>query len=89
MSGRFVHQEKVGRVEEEFDEGKAGFFSPAEDADRFENIVPAKEKGTENGASGLLADGVGGVKNRFKNLVIHIERIAAVLGEVADANVVA
>jgi hypothetical protein len=88
MGRGFVHQEKVGWIEEEFDESEAGFFPSAEDSHRFEDIVPAKKKGTENGSSGLLAYGVGGVEYRFENLVFHIERIAPMLGEVSDPDIV-
>jgi len=88
MGRGFVHQEKIGWIEEEFDEGEAGFFPSAEDAHCFEDIVPAKKKGTENGSGGLLAYWVRGVEYRFENLVFHIERIAPVLGEVSDPDIV-
>ena len=89
MGGGLIHQEKVGRIEEKFDEGEAGFFPSAEDSHRFEDIVSAKKKGTENGSGGLLADGVGGVEDRFKNLMLHVERIPSMLGEVSDPDIVA
>jgi hypothetical protein len=44
MGRGFVHQKKIGWIEEEFDEGEAGFFSSAEDSHRFEDIVSAKKK---------------------------------------------
>ena len=87
MGRGFVHQEKVGWIEEEFDEGEAGFFPTAENAHCFEDIVPAKKKGTENGSGGLLAYWVRGVEYRFENLVFHVERIAPVLGEVSDSDI--
>jgi hypothetical protein len=88
MGGGFVHQEKVGRIEKEFDEGEAGFFPSAQDSHCFEDIISAKKKGTENGSGGLLAYGVGGVEDRFENLMFHVERIAPVLGEVSDPDIV-
>jgi hypothetical protein len=88
MGRGFVHQEKVGWIEEEFDESEAGFFPSAEDSHCFEDIVSAKKKGTEDSACGLFADGIGGVENGFENLVFHIERIAPVLGEVSDPDIV-
>jgi hypothetical protein len=88
MGRGFVHQKKIGWIEEEFDEGEAGFFSSAQDAYRFKDIVSAKKKGTENGSGGLLAYGVGGVKYRFENLVFHVERITPVLGKVSDPDIV-
>jgi hypothetical protein len=72
MGRGFVHQEKIGWIEEEFDESEAGFFSSAEDSYRFEYIVSAKKEGTENGSSGLLTYGIGGVENGFENLMVHI-----------------
>jgi len=89
MGRGLVHQKKIGWIEEEFDEGEAGFFPSAEDSHRFEDIVSAKKKGTENGSGGLLAYGVGRVEYRFENLVFHVERIAPVLGEVSNPDVVA
>lgn len=47
-----------------------------------------RKKGTENGSGGLLAYWVRGVEYRFENLVFHIERIAPVLGEVSDPDIV-
>ena len=84
----FVHQKKIGWIEEDFDESETRFFSSAEDADSFKNIVPTEKKGAENGASGLFADGVGGVENGFKNFVFHIKGVASVLGKVTDSYVV-
>jgi hypothetical protein len=89
MGGGLIHQEKVGRIEKKFDESEAGFFPSAEDSHRFEDIVSAKKKGTENSSGGLFADGVGGVEDRFKNLMFHVERITPVLGEVSDSDIVA
>jgi hypothetical protein len=72
MGRGFVHQEKVGWIEKKFDESEAGFFSSAQDSHRFEDIISAKKKGTENRAGGLFTDRVGRVENGFENLMIHI-----------------
>ncbi len=87
MGGGFVHQKKIGWIEEDFDQGETRFFSSAEDADSFKNIVTTEKKRTENGASGLFTDGIGGVQDGLEHFVFHIESIAAVLGKVANAYV--
>ena len=87
MGGGFVHQKKIGWIEEDFDQGEARFFSSTEDADGFENIVPTEKKRTENGTSGLFADGIRGVEDGLENFMLHIESVPSVLGEVANAYV--
>ena len=39
MRRRFVHQQKIRRVEQELDQGKARFLATAQDANSLENIV--------------------------------------------------
>ncbi len=87
MGGGLVHQKKIGWIEEDFDQGETRFFSPAENADSFKNIVTTEKKRAENGASGLFADGIGGVEDGFEHFVFHVKGVAAVLGKVADAYV--
>jgi len=44
MGGGFIHQKKVGRIEEEFHEGEAGFFTPAQDAHGFKDVISAEKE---------------------------------------------
>ncbi len=87
MGGGFVHQKKIGWIEEDFDQGETRFFSSAEDADGFKDIVTTEKKGTEDGTSGLFAYGIGRIEDGFEYLVFHIESVAAVLRKVTDAYV--
>ena len=44
MGGGFIHQEKVGRIKEEHDEGEAGFFPSAQDAHGFKDVISAEKE---------------------------------------------
>ncbi len=87
MGGGLVHQKEIRWIEEDFDQGETRFFSSAEDADGFKNIVTTEKERTENGTSGLFADGIGGVEDGFEHFVFHVKGVAAVLGKVTDAYV--
>ena len=87
MGGGLVHQKEIRWIEEDFDQGETRFFSSAEDADGFKDIVTTEKKGTEDGTSGLFAYGIGRIEDGFEYLVFHIESVAAVLRKVTDAYV--
>ena len=56
VGGRLVHEQEVGRVEQELDEGEPAFFAAAEDVHLFEDVVAAKEEAAEEGADELFGD---------------------------------
>lgn len=87
MGGGLVHQKEIGWIEKDFNQGETRFFSTAEDADGFKDIVTTEKKGPEDGTSGLFADGIRGVEDGLENFMLHIESVPPVLGEVADAYV--
>jgi len=87
MGGGLVHQKEIRWIEEDFDQGETRFFSSAEDANGFKNIVTTEKKRTENGTSGLFTHRIRGIEDGFEYLVFHIKCVAAVLGKVADAYV--
>ena len=87
MGGGLVHQKEIRWIEKDFNQGETRFFSSAEDADSFKNIVTTEKKRTENGTSGLFAHGIGGIEYGFEHFVFHIKSVTAVLGKVADAYV--
>ena len=87
MGGGLVHQKKIGWIEEDFNQGETRFFSSAEDADGFKDIVTTEKKGTENSSSGLFAYGIRRIEDGFEHFVFHIESVAAVLRKVTDAYV--
>lgn len=87
MGRGFVHQKKIGWIEEDFDQGETRFFSSTEDADGFKNIITTEKKGTEDSSGGLFAYGIRRIEDGFEHFVFHVEGVAAVLGKVADAHV--
>ena len=87
MGGGLVHQKEIRWIEEDFDQGEARFFTTAQDADGFKDIVTTEKKRPENSSGGLFADGIGGIEDGFEYFVFHIESVAAVLGKVANAYV--
>ena len=87
MGRGFVHQKKIGWIEKDFDQGETRFFSSAEDADGFKDIVTTKKKGTENSSGGLFAHGIRRIEDGFEHFVFHVKGVAAVLGKVTNAYV--
>ncbi len=87
MGGGLVHQKEIRWIEEDFDQGETRFFSSAEDADGFKDIVTTEKKGTENSSSGLFAYGIRRIEDGLEYFVFHIESVAAVLRKVANAYV--
>ena len=87
VGGGFVHQKEIGWIEEDFHQGETRFFSSAEDADGFKDIVSTEKKGAENSSGGLFAYGIGRIEDGFEYFVFHIESVPAVLGKVTDAYV--
>src|SRR5207249_9302006 len=67
MRGRLVHQNQVGRVEEEFHQRQAALLAAAQDAHFFEYVVAAKEKAAEHGPDELLRDALRRVERFFEH----------------------
>ena len=57
---RLVHEEEVGRIDEEFHEVEPGFLSAGKDAAFFLHIRAAEKEGAEDGAGVFLAEGGAG-----------------------------
>ena len=88
VRGGFVEEEKVRRAEEQFDEGEAAFFAATEDADIFEDRFAAKKERTKDGPDGLLAHAAGAVHCFLEHRPANVEGVGAMLGKVADADIV-
>jgi len=84
-----VHQEQIGRIEQEFYQGEAAFFATAEDADLFEHVVTAEEKAAEQSADELFGDALRRVESLVEHGAGRIEHVDAILGVVAGFDVVA
>src|SRR5207249_9378059 len=56
MRGRLVHQNQVGRVEEQLHQRQPALLAAAQHAHFFEHVVAAKEKTAEHSADELLGD---------------------------------
>ena len=92
VCARLVHEQQIGRGEEEFREGEARFFAAAEDGDFLVHIVLAEEERAEERARGLLGE-AGVVNAQLHRLgedgVPGVQHIEAVLGKIAGPDVVA
>src|SRR4029077_3862198 len=88
MSRRLIHEQKVGRLNQKFDQGQSRLFASAQNSDRFKNIVAAKQKRSQNRAGNLFGDWFRTVECAFQNSMPRIEHVDAVLQKIADANVV-
>src|SRR5206468_9794293 len=88
VRGRFVHQEKVRRIEEQPNEGKPRLFSTAQDGRALENVVTAKKKRAENGSSHLFRDRVRHVARGLQYCLLRIQHLDAILRKITDLHIV-
>src|SRR5205823_37348 len=88
MGGWLVHQQEVGRIQQQLDQRQSRFFATAQDRDALENIVASKEERSEDGARGLLRYRVGNVEHAFENAMCGVKNVYPVLGEIADPDIV-
>lgn len=88
VGGGFVHQQEVGRVDEELDQVESAFFAAAEDGGGFEQIFLAELEGAEEGPGIVFAEGGGTEHDFFEDGAAGGEQAGAVLAEVADLGVV-
>ena len=92
VRGGLVHEQQVGRADEEAGEGEAGFLSAGKDGDGFVDVVFAEEEGAEDGA-GLLFGELVFVGAQLHHVLEHrrvgVQVIETVLGEVAGDDVAA
>ena len=56
MGRRLVHEEEVGRVDEEFDEVEPALFAAAEDFGFLVDVVFSEKEGAENAAGVVFAE---------------------------------
>src|SRR4029077_2887177 len=73
MCRRLVHEQKVGWIEQQPDEGQSRFFATAQDGDGFENIVTVKQKRTEDSARDLFGHGIDHVTCAIENGIARVE----------------
>ncbi len=88
MGRRLVHEEEVGRIKEQLDQGETRFFTAAEHADRLENVVAAKEKRAEHGPRSLFRDRLGNIEHALEDGVPDVEHLNPMLREITDPDVV-
>jgi hypothetical protein len=89
---RLVHQQQVGRVDEEAGEREAGLLAAGEDGGLCEDVVLAEEEGAEHGAGLLLGELVlvrAQLHHVLENGEVEFHVVAAVLREVAGDDVAA
>ena len=86
---RLVHEQQVGRIEQQLDQAEARFFAAREDADFLEGVVALEEERAENGARGHFGHRIRNAHHLLQNRAGRVEHVDAVLRVVADLDVVA
>ncbi len=89
MGGRFIHQEQIGWIEEQFHQSQAALFAAAQDSDALEDVITAKEKAAEQCADKLFGDALRSIQRFFENGPLRPKHLDAILGVVAFLGVVA
>ena len=87
---RLVHQEEVGRIDEQAREGEAGFFSTGEDRNFFMHVILAEEKAAEHGTGLLLGELVlvgAELHHIFKYGEVQLKIVGAILREITRHHV--
>ena len=89
MGRGLVHQQQVGRIEQEFHQGQAAFFATAQNAHLLENIIAAKQKRTQNSPNKFFSHALGRIEALFKNRPLGLQHFNPVLGVIACFDIVA
>src|SRR5215472_10396230 len=79
VRGRFIHEQKVRRIQQEFDQREATFFAPAEDRDLLENIITAEEETAQQRAHELFRDALGRIQAFLQYRAFWPEHIHPIL----------
>src|SRR4029434_1010855 len=87
VSRGLVHEEEIWRMEQQLDERETRFLAPAQDTDRLEDVIPAKEKRAKHRAGGLLRDGIGCVEHAFEDGLPDVQRLDAMLRKITDPDI--
>ncbi len=88
MRGGLVHQEQVGRVQQEFHERQPALFTTAEHAHLLEHVVAAEEEAAQHGADVLLGHALRRVAGLVQHGALFIEHLDAILRVVTRLHVV-
>ena len=87
MGGRLVHEEEVRRVDQEFDEVKAGLFSTAQDGGLLVDVILAEEEGPKDAAGIVLGEFAVTGFHLIEDGLVRIEGSGTVLAEIADLSI--
>src|SRR5687767_3204691 len=87
MSRRFVHEEKIGRIDQKFNQIEPALFSSAEHSCFFIDVILTKKKRTEDTASFILTDQWSTVQQLIEHRFRSIQRIGTMLAEITDLRV--
>src|ERR1043166_182013 len=89
MRRGLVHEQQVGRVEQELDEGEAALLAAAENVHFLEDVVARKQKAAEECADELFGEALRSVEGFVEDGAVGLEHVHAVLGVVTAFDVVA
>ena len=89
VRGRFIHEQQVGRIQQQLHQREPAFFSTAQHADFLEHVVAAEQETAEQGADELLGDALRRVERLFQHGAAGIEHVHAILRVVSGFDVVA
>ena len=88
VGGGLVHQQEVGRVDEELDQVEAALFAAAEHLGQLVDLLLAEHEAAEDGARLVLAQVGSAGQDLVEDGLLGVEGIGAVLAEVAELGVV-
>jgi hypothetical protein len=88
MRRRLVHEQEIGRIEQQAHEYEATLFTAAEHADGLEDIVAVKQERAKQGAAHVFARTARQIHGGLQHGVAHVQHVTAILGEVAEFDVV-
>src|SRR3954469_13401214 len=87
MSSWLIHEQEIGRVQQEFDQCKTAFFTTAQYVDLFENIIAAKQKASKQRSNRLLRDPLRCVESLLQHRAFGFEHVDTVLGIISGFNI--
>src|ERR1035438_7920812 len=75
MGGRLVHQQQVGRVQQQLHQRQAALFASAQHFDFLEYIITAEEETAEEGADELLGQALRCVEGLLEHRTIRVQHV--------------
>ena len=89
VGGGLVHQQQVGRIDQELNEVQPALLAAAQDCGRLVDLFLAEHERTQDGPGFVFAECRCAGEHLFDDVLVGVEAVGPVLAEVAEFGIVA